>query len=129
MGHGEAQGMTGPDDDDLEPFVLADGDSASRNTAMIQKLEDRLRALGLDDEEIDDRCTAARERWDAIVMRRAQAWKAWARRRGIAKVRIHTTQSCGGRVETTALAACWRCRLCLRIVPECETGRRDVLEA
>lgn len=109
------------DDDEPEPFVLADRHSAFRNTAMIRKLETRLRELGLDEGEIDDRCTSSSERWDAIGMRRAQAWEAWARRRGIIKVRVHTTQLCGGRVEAR-LADWWRCRLCGRAVPTDETG-------
>lgn len=119
--------MTDRDDDDPEPFVLAGVHSASRNPAMIQKLEARLRELGLDEGEIEDRCTSANERWDASAMRRAQAWYAWARRHGIAKIRTHTTMLCGGRVEATKLDdGYWRCRLCGRTIPTDETAERDI---
>lgn len=114
------------DSDDREPFVLADGKSASRNAEMIENLEKRLRDLGCDALEIEDAAQRANDRNDAVVMRRLQAWESWARRRGTGKVRVHVTQLCGGRVEAVGSSGCWRCRLCLRVVPTGETGHRPL---
>jgi len=84
------------DEEDPEPFCLARRHangvdmSAMRNTAMLARLEQRLRASGkrdgavwrsYDDGEIEDRLMAAADRWDRICMRRERAWNAWQKRR------------------------------------------------